>query len=144
MNCLNELSLPSYPALFPRAATVVGNRGYILDKLDENASGLQSGNGTFTTGPWTVDMHPNFLDTKFRSFFSRLLCRALSGKRRALSTSLESTRSRTCPTERVTFRVRNGYRRVVERGPNMSDCNRHITPRSTLFALGHGVRGSSV
>ena len=89
-------------------------------------------------------MYPNFLDAKFRGFFSRLLRGALAGKRSALATSLESTRTRTCPAECVTLRVRNGHGGIVEGGPDVSNRDRNISSRSALFALGHGGRDSSV
>lgn len=65
-------------------------------------------------GPLTP-LNFDFLHAVLDGLFSCLLCSGLTGKRRALSRTLEAACTSTCPAKRVTLGVGDRYCRVIER-----------------------------
>ena len=110
----------------------MGERRDILDAFDVHAGGLQRGDRALTTATGPLDADLEFLDPELGGLFRSLLGCTLPGKGRALATPLESTRSTTCPTERVSLGISNRNGRVVKTRHNKGDSGRH----AFLFGLG--------
>ena len=109
------------------------NRRAVFDRLDVQASGLQSCDRTFATAAWAFDPHVDFFDTKLDRLVSGLLSGALTGKGCALSATLKTTGSCTGPTKRLAFGVSDGDGRVVERRLDVSHAVSHVSTDSSFF-----------
>lgn len=119
------------------AATVVRDRSAIFDRLNRQAGGCQGGDGAFAATAWSVDLDVYFLQTKLQRLFSGLLSCALTGKRRALTASLEATSSGAGPAQRITLAVGDGHLGVVEGCLDMDSPLLDVTSRFSLYDLGH-------
>lgn len=136
MKCVQTKELFDLDAsLLARTASVVRNRRAILNRLDVETGRFESSDGAFTTAARTFDFYVHLSNAKLRSLFSCLLGRHLSRIRRALSTSLKTTRTSTRPAQRITLRVRDGHGGVIERRVDIHDASRHIAAYSTFFWL---------
>lgn len=105
----------------------------IFDRLDVQTSGLKRRDRTFATTAWAFDTHVDFLDTELDRLVSCLLSGALAGKRRAFSTALETTSSRTGPTKRFAFGVSDRDSGVIKSRLNVSHSISHISSDSSFF-----------
>ena len=126
-------------SLLAGTASVVRNRRAVLNGLDVQPGGLQSGDRTFASASRSLDPNIDFLHAHFQGLFRHLLRGALTGKRRTLAASFEATGASTGPAECVTFGVGDRNRRVVERRMDMSDTVADV-PSNSLFlvCLCHG------
>ena len=116
-----------------RTTSIVRNGRHVLDRLDIQTGRLQRRDGAFATTAGAFDPNVNFFHAILEGLFSRLLGRHLSGKWSALPAALEVARTAAGPAQSFALRVRDRYRRVVERRVNMGDPMRHITTNSFLF-----------
>ncbi|TWT52498.1 hypothetical protein Pla22_01220 [Rubripirellula amarantea] len=125
--------------LFTRAASVVRNRGYFLDQLHIQTSGLQRSDSTLAARTWALNLHFNITHAEFLSLFSSLLCSTLTGERGALTTTLEPARSSTGPAKRIALGISDGHGRVIERCVNVSNAAGDVATDAFLFVgLCHG------
>ncbi len=129
--CNRKLNSP----LLARPATVMRNRRAIFDGFDVQSTGLQAGDSAFAAAAWTAHLNVDFFHAEFQGLFGHLLCRTLSGKRRALATSFETASSGASPAERFAFVVGDRHGRVVKAGVDMSNPKRHA-PSNTSFLAG--------
>ncbi len=117
----------------------MGNRRNVLDQFDIQSGRLKRGDGTLTTRPGALHAYLNIPHAELAGLLSRLLSGALTSKRSALATALESACTGTGPAERVAFGIGDGDRRVVERRVNVGNAIGHVTPYSFfLIGLCHG------
>ena len=117
--------------LLTRTATVVRKWRYVFDRLDLEASRFEGGDRTFAATAGTLYLDFHITQPKFLRLLRRLLGSTLTRERGTLTASLETTRARTGPAERVTLGVRNRHHRVVERRGNKSDASRNVTAGTT-------------
>lgn len=106
----------------------MGNGGNIFNRFDIQTGGLQGGNGAFATGARAFHFDIYIFHAEFNRLFSDLLGCALTGERRALSTSLETTRTGCCPAKGITARVGYCYDCIVERRSDIHDAIGDIAP----------------
>lgn len=92
----------------------MGNGSCVFDLLDGNACSLQSGDRRLAARSRTFDPNLDLLDAKLRCLFGCLLSGHLTGKRRALSRTLEVARSGTCPAKGISTGVGDRHMRIVE------------------------------
>ena len=120
-------------SLFAWPATVVRQRSNVFDRFDGEPGRLQGGNRTFATATWPLDPNVDFLDAELRGFVGTLLGSALTCEGRALTATLETTRTRGGPTERVTLGVGDRHGRVVEGRFDVSDARSYVTTNLTTL-----------
>lgn len=126
-------------SLLAGAASVVRDRGDVLDQLHFQAGCLQRGDGAFTSRAGAFDANFHVTHAELRRLFGGLLSGTLSSKRSALAATLESTGASAGPAEGVAFDIGDGHRCVVKGRVNVGDTIGDITPNAFLFiALCHG------
>ena len=89
-------------------------RGDILNRLDNKTRRLEGRNGAFSTSAWSFHLDFYLFDPHFDGLLGRLLSSHLPGVRGTFAASLEATRSRARPAQRLTLQVGNSDHRVVE------------------------------
>lgn len=125
-------------AFLTRTTAVVRNGGYILNQFDIQSRCLKRRDRTFATAAGALDSDFHITHSEFRCLLGGLLGRTLAGKGGAFSAAFESARSRTGPTQRVAFGVRNRDGRVIERRMNVRHTVGDIATNSFfLVGLGH-------
>ena len=92
----------------------MGNGSCVFDLLDRNACSLQGSDRRLATRSRPLDPNLDLLDAKLRGFFGRLLGCHLTGKRCALSRTLEVTCSGTSPAKSISTGVGDRHMRIVE------------------------------
>ncbi len=110
------------------------NRRHILDQLDVQASSLQRSDCTFTPRPRSLDPNFNVPHPKLGGLLRRLLSRTLTSKWRAFATPLKSRSTRGRPTKRISARIRNRHRRVIEGAVDVNNPTAYV-PTNTLFLV---------
>src|SRR5688500_17542552 len=107
-----------------RPATVVGNRGHVLDRLDLKPRGGKRLDRRLTAAARALHTHVHAANTEGQRLARGLLRGNGRGKRRRLLRSLEAGLSGRAPGDRVAMRVRDRDRRVVECGADVGDAFR--------------------
>jgi len=110
------------------------NRRHILDQLDVQTSSLQRSDRTFTPRPGPLNPNLNVAHPKLGGFLRRLLSRTLTSKWRALTTPLEPGSTSGRPTKRISARIRNRHRRVIEGAVDVNNPTANV-PTNTLFLV---------
>ena len=121
--------------LLARTASIVGDRRNVFDQLDVQPGGLQRSDRTFTTRARTFDAYLDIPHAEFGSFLGCLLSGALPCKRCAFPTSLEATRPRTRPAQRVTFGIGDRHCSVVKSCMDVRDAVTYVSTNS-FFLIG--------
>ena len=114
-------------SLFSGSATVVRNRGAILNGFDIQARSLQSSDRTLASATRAFDSNFDLFHAEFNGLFSTLLSCHLSSKGSALSATLVTACARTRPAQSLTLGVRNGYLGVVKGRVDVRDTVCHVT-----------------
>src|ERR1051325_743441 len=120
------------PAPLGRPATVVRDRGHVLDGLDLDARGLQSADGRLASRARTLDADVQGAQPRVLGHGGGGGGGLLGGEGRALARSLEAERARARPGHDVPFHVRDGHVRVVEGGVDVG----HAVHDVALLLLG--------
>src|SRR5438552_625804 len=103
-------------APLPRAASVVGHRGDVLDSQDLQSGGGEGPDGRLAPGAGALDEDVDFGEAVLLGPPGRRLGRELRGERRGLARTLEPDVPRTGPGQGVPVQVGDGHDGVVERG----------------------------
>ncbi len=130
----SERTFRLHATTFLRSATVVRQRGNVLNGLNHESSGLQRRNSAFASASGTFDLYIDFLDPHFHRFLPRLLARQLTGIRRAFPTSFKSAGAGACETKDISFLVGNCDNRIIESRLDMSDCRSDISANFAAFS----------
>ena len=107
----------------------------VFDALDVHARSRQCGDRALPTASWPANPDLKVLDAELRSLLGRLLGGTLAGKRRALATALKATGATAGPAERISARIGDGDRCVVETRADVGD------PSRNTILLGFGDLG---
>src|SRR5210317_1915666 len=125
-----------------RTASVMGNRGDVLDHCYRQANSLQGPQSGLATGTGAFDPDLNTTQTVLLGFVCRIFSGHLGSKRSTLTTPSETFRPRCAPRDDVTCYISNGNNRIVECRLNMGNSIRYILFFNlfayTLARLGHG------
>ena len=115
----------------------MGYRRDIFNGPDHDTRRLESCDRTFTARARALDLDLHFLHPELRGTFRTGFGSTLSGKRGALSASLETDSSSRSPTQHVTVRISDRHDRVVERRLDMSDSPSDVSANLTFFHFCH-------
>ena len=113
------------------------DRSNILNRSDHDARSLEAGNRAFAAGTRPLDLNFHFLHPELRGTFRTGFGSTLSGKRGALSASLETDGPSGSPAQHVTVRISDRHDRVVERRLDMSDSPGDVSANLTFFHFCH-------
>lgn len=109
----------------------------VFDRFDCQSGRFKGCNGTFAAAARPFYLHIQLLDAEFNRLLRTLLGSTLSGKWRALSTSLEPARTSAGPAERVALGIRDGHGGIVKRRFDMGDANSNVSPGTLFLCGGH-------
>ena len=96
-------------------------RGNVFDRLDRQTGLSERGDRHIAAAARTLDANVEFFHTELLRFIGGLLSGHLPGKRRALTTALESARAGGSPAKRVAFHVGDRHIRVVKTNLDVRD-----------------------
>src|SRR2546428_9417959 len=118
---LATLTLPSIPGPLGRPATVVRDRGHVLDGLDLDPRRLEGPDGLFAAAAGSFDPDVQRPQPRLLGGGGGGGGRLLRGEGRSLARSLEAERARAGPRHHVAFQVGDRAVGVVEGGMYMRD-----------------------
>jgi len=133
-----NLRLSDSPSL-AWAAAVMGQWCNVFDGTDVQAGGLEGTDGGFAAASGPFNFHFNLFDAKFLSLIGAGFSGALGGKRSALATPLESTRTSRRPAQHVAVGIGDRHDCIVERRLDVSDRPGHVASDLPTFGLCHGL-----
>ena len=120
-------SCRSDAATLRRTTTVVRQRRDVFNRLNRQTSLNERRNRQVATATRSLDANVHFLHTKLLRFIGGLLSSHLTGKRRALTTTLKSARASGSPAKRVALHVGNRHIRVIETNLDVNDSARDVS-----------------
>ena len=115
-------------------ATVVRDRGAILDASYFEASCLKGTDSGFATGTGTLHEYSNLLQAMLHSGLCCCLSCHLSCERRGLTRALEADGTSGLPGNYIALRIRDGNDRVIESGFDVCSANSDVLAVRTLDA----------
>src|SRR5271166_5864210 len=108
-----------HSAPFRRPATVVRNRGRVLDGPHFDSRGGEGADGRFAARSGTAHPHVYAAHPMIASHAGGIRRGLLRGKRRPFTRAAKAERARTLPRQHVATHVRNGHDGVVKRSLNV-------------------------